>query len=44
MYICICKTITESQLIKAIKDGYDTKSKLAELYGLERAVVGVFLK
>lgn len=37
-YVCKCKKVTEEELVKAIKEGYNTYDSLAEKTGAGRGM------
>ncbi len=34
MYICVCKAVTDSQILKAIENGVCTRKKLTHCFGI----------
>lgn len=36
MYICVCKAVTDSQILKAIDQGVCTRKQLTRCFGLGR--------
>jgi bacterioferritin-associated ferredoxin len=34
MYVCICKAVTDSQIVTAIDNGFCTRKKLTHCFGL----------